>query len=179
MSLTAAGGLITLSAQSLAIAQESVTDRGNIIAETGINVGPCLGKGNLIYPPKPYKGVPFFLPRNDAKIKTAHDSVTASEAKWIHDLDGPATNNRMYLDGAGHRILVFSVCLEHQCDTHSLSGAYNLTSGEYGLQISEDGKKRVLGSLSEASLAGVACAESIDDRIRSEAATAINRQRKK
>jgi len=168
--------LMTLCVQAMAVSPQSEMERVNIIAETGINVGPCPDKGNLVYPSKPYKGIPFFLPRADAKIKAAHDLLTSGEAKWIHDLDGPAPNNRMYLDGAGHRILVFSVCLEHQCDSHNLFGAFNLASGEYGLQISEQGKKRTLGSISDTSIAGIACAESIDDHLRSEAAAAIKHQ---
>jgi hypothetical protein len=165
--------LMALCPLAIAVSPQSEMERVNIIAETGINVGPCPGKGNLVYPSKPYKGVPFFLPRTDAKIKAAHDLLTSGEAKWIHDLDGPAPNNRMYLDGAGHRILVFSVCLEHQCDSNSLFGTFNLANGEYGLQISEQGKKRTLGSISDTSLAGIACAESIDDHLRSEAAATI------
>jgi hypothetical protein len=174
--LIGASALIALCGQAIAISPPSEMERVNIIAETGVNVGPCPGKGHLIYPPKPYKGMPFFLPSTDTRIKAAHDSLTSKEAKWIHALDGPSSNNRMYLDGAGHRILVFSVCLEHQCDSNSLFGAFNLASGEYGLQVSEQGKKRTLGLLTDVSLAGIACAESIDDRLRSEAAASIGRQ---
>jgi hypothetical protein len=176
VSLVITGSLMTLSAPLLAVAPELAKEPVNVIAETGTNVEPCPGKGTMAYPPMPYKGRSFFLLRSDARIKSAHDAITSGTPKWIHDLDGPSTDNRMYLAGDGSRILVFSVCLDHHCDSRSLVGTFNLASGEYGLQIREQGKKRVLGSMSAASLAATACADAIHDRLRSEAAAAIRRQ---
>ena len=108
-------------------------------------------------------------------FRTAHAAATAKEGRWLRVLDGPASDNRLYTDPAGNRIVVFNTCLPHRCGEFQAMGAYHLATKIYGLEVVERGQHRTLGTLPPAAQRALACARHYDATLRSEAAAAIRR----
>jgi len=145
----------------------------NVIAETGLDVGPCVGGGALSYPPTPYKGTAYFLRKADATLARRHEALTGQSggsAAWIRRLDGPSAANRLFTAPNGERAIVFWSCKAHDCGSNSVYGAYGLASTEYRLQVGSLPKAEVLGSNAPVLQAAVACARAWDDSLRHRAA---------
>src|SRR5947207_11808689 len=82
----------------------------NIVAESGLDVGPCTDTGALSYPPMPYKGSAYFLKKADAAFATQHERLTKQQAPWLQRLDGPSGSNRLFTATNGDRAIVFWSC---------------------------------------------------------------------
>lgn len=145
----------------------------NLVQESGKDVGPCAAGGTLLYPPAPYKGIAYFLPKADADIAAAHRALADAEPTWIREFEGPSASNRLYIGRDARRVLVFSTCMPRDCGTHRLYGAYDLRDRDYGLRIEQSGRVRMLGSLPPASLDAIQCAQEHTDRLRAQAAGAL------
>ena len=105
--------LLMLACSSTAGAVTAGTDAlepVNVIAESGIDIGPCPGGGSLSYPPPAYKGSAYFLRKADTGFATRHDALTKQRAPWLHRLDGPSGSNRLFTAADGGRALVFWTC---------------------------------------------------------------------
>jgi hypothetical protein len=138
----------------------------NVIAETGLDIGPCGDGGALSYPPAPYKGSAYFLRKADGTLAARHEGVTKQRAPWLHRLDGPSGTNRLYTAANGDRAIVFWSCKAGDCGANFAYGAYGLRSTDYLLQVQEGGKLQSLGSTSASLAAAIACARAQDDRRR-------------
>ena len=148
----------------------------NIIAETGLDIGPCGDGGSLTYPPAPYKGSAYFLRKADDKLAARHEGVTKQRAPWLHRLDGPSGSNRVYTAANGDRAIVFWSCKAGDCGANVAYGAYGLPSTDYLLQVQEGGKHQSLGSTSASLAAAIACARTQDDRRRAHTAEQVRKQ---
>ncbi len=148
----------------------------NVVAESGLDIGPCAGGGSLSYPPPPYKGSAYFLRKADATFAARHESLTKQRAPWLHRLDGPSGANRLFTAANGDRAIVFWSCQSGACDRNVAYGAYGLQSAEYALQVSAPGEPGALGSTSPTLTAAIACARAHDDRVRGQAAQELKKQ---
>jgi len=151
----------------------------NVIAESGLDIGPCAGAGSLSYPPAPYKGSAYFLRKADATLAARHEaltSLTSQRPPWLHRLDGPSGANRLFTAANGDRAIVFWSCKPGACGANVAYGAYGLQSTEYTLQISAQGEPKALGSASPMLAAAIACARAHDDRVRGRAAEQLKMQ---
>ena len=148
----------------------------NIVAESGVDIGPCAGGGTLSYPPAPYKGSAYFLRKADATFATRHESLTKQRAPWLHRLDGPSGTNRLFTAANGDRAIVFWSCQSGACDRSVAYGAYGLQSAEYALQVNAPGEPSSLGSTSPTLTAAIACARAHDERVRGKAAQELKKQ---
>lgn len=169
------GWLILLCGAAFAAEPPALQEPVNVVYESGKDVGPCAGGAELGYPPKPFKGLAYFLPKTDEGFRAAHEKATRGEAEWVKHLLGPSSPNRLYKDGLGNEILVFWICKQHACGTYSLAGAYDLRTHIYGAEITEVGRKRGLGTLEGPLRAAVTCAVSYDDKLRAEAERDLRR----
>ena len=148
----------------------------NVIAESGIDIGPCPGGGSLSYPPPAYKGSAYFLRKADTGFATRHDALTKQRAPWLHRLDGPSGSNRLFTAADGGRALVFWTCQSGACDRNIAYGAYGLQSAEYALRVNAPGEPSALGSTSSMLAAAIACAQAHDDRVRGKASQELKKQ---
>ena len=148
----------------------------NVIAESGIDIGPCPGGGSLSYPPPAYKGSAYFLRKADTGFATRHDALTKQRAPWLHRLDGPSGANRLFTAANGDRAIVFWSCQSGACDRSIAYGAYGLQSAEYALQVNAPGEPSSLGSPSPTLTAAIACARAHDERVRGKAAQELKKQ---
>ena len=157
-------------------ADETHPEPVNVISETGHDVGPCIGGATLGYPPQPYKGTASFLLNADPALAARHEAVTRQGSPaWLQQLDGPSGSNRLFTDAVGEGVLVFSVCKPRDCDASHAYGAYSLQTKQYALRVSAGGAATMLGSPAPALKAAMACARSIDDRVRAEAADRLRK----
>lgn len=147
----------------------------NLIAETGLDIGPCASGGSLTYPPAPYKGTAFFLPRADATLAARHESLTRRQAPWLRHLAGPSGSTRLFSSGDSENVIVFWSCKAGDCDANVAYGAYGLQSKDYLLELQEGHRAQTLGDQSAPLLAAIACARTNDDRRRGNAAEATKR----
>lgn len=148
----------------------------NVVAESGLDIGPCAGGGTLSYPPPLYKGSAYFLRKADATFATRHESLTKQRAPWLHRLDGPSGANRLFTAANGNRAIVFWSCQSGACNKSVAYGAYGLQSAEYALQISAPGEPSSLGSASTMLTVAIACARAHDDRLRGRASQELRKQ---
>ena len=140
----------------------------NGVNETGKDIGACRNGGALAYAPQAYKGIAYFVPKNDPAFAAAHAAITQNEKNWVKDLSGPSTQNRLYVDKAGNRVLVLWFCKQGNCGDYSAYATFNITTQAYGIELSEVAKRRSLGNISAPSRAALACAGMIDQRLRTE-----------
>jgi hypothetical protein len=145
----------------------------NVIAETGLDVGPCGDGGSLSYPPAPYKGSAYFLRKADNTLAARHEGLTKQRAPWLHRLDGPSGTNRLYTGANGDRAIVFWSCKAGDCGANMAYGAYGLQSTDYLLQVQEGGKVQSIGSSSAPLAAAIACVRAQDDRRRGRTAEQV------
>ena len=148
----------------------------NIVAESGLDIGPCAGGGTLSYPPAPYKGAAYFLRKADATFAARHEALTRQRAPWLHRLDGPSGANRLFTAADGDRAIVFWSCQSGACDKNVAYGAFGPQSAQYALQISAPGEPGSIGSASPTLTAAIACARAHDERVRGQAAKALKKQ---
>jgi hypothetical protein len=148
----------------------------NVIAESGLDVGPCPDTGTLSYPPTPYKGSAYFLRRADATLAAQHERLTKQRAAWLHRLDGPSGTNRLFTAANGDRAIVFWSCKAGDCGANVAYGAYGMQSAGYMLQVHEGGAAQSIGSASPTLAAAIACARAHDDRARGHAAEQLKKQ---
>lgn len=151
-----------------AVAVDEGLTRINTIDQTGKDVGQCVSGSALAYAPDPYKGISYFALAADQKLAAAHAKLTAKEQKWLQDLSGPSSQNRLYVDKSGNRALVLSICKQGNCGAQSAYAAFDLSSHEYGIELSENNKIRSIGTIGATSRAAIACASQIDYRLRTE-----------
>lgn len=171
--------LLMLAIGSMARAGTGGTDTlepVNIVAESGLDIGPCAAGGTLSYPPAPYKGSAYFLRKADAAFAARHDSLTRQRAPWLHRLDGPSGANRLFTAANGDRAIVFWSCQSGGCDRNVAYGAYGMHSAEYALQVNAPGEPSSLGSPSPTLTAAIACARAHDERVRGRAAEDLKKQ---
>jgi hypothetical protein len=147
----------------------------NVVAETGLDIGPCGDGGSLSYPPTPYKGSAYFLRKADTTLAARHEGLTKQRAPWLHRLDGPSGSNRLYSAANGDRAIVFWSCKAGDCGANVAYGAYGLQSNDYLLQVQESGKVQSLGDTSAPLVAAIACARSQDDRRRGRTAEEVKK----
>lgn len=170
--------LLWVSANCFAVAIEEGMSPVNTISETGKDVGACRDGGALDYAPQNYKGIAYFVPKNDPAFASAHAVLTKSEQKWVKEMSGPSAQNRLYVDKAGNRVLVLMYCKQGDCGAHSAYATYNISTQDYGIELIEIGKHRTLGSIPSTSRAALACASMIDQRLRAETEAKLFGKRK-
>jgi hypothetical protein len=149
----------------------------NVVVEDGRDVGRCADGGSLQYPAAPYKGTAFFLARGDRRFAQAHASVTKGQAPWLLRLDGPSSANRMYRGPSSSDVIVYGVCKPAACSTSSAYGAFDPGTGTYAIDVTDAGSHSLLGAESAELKAAIRCAREFDDKIRSDAARAIEATR--
>jgi hypothetical protein len=147
----------------------------NVVVETGMEVGPCPEGATLAYPPAAFKGSPYFGLRAEAGLLQQHLRATAKEPEWLRELTGPSSPNRLYIDKAGERALVFESCKERACDGNGAYAAYSLSAKTYWLKVSDARGTRSLGTESAVARAAVECAMAIDARLRSDTRKALGK----
>ena len=168
--------LLMLAISSAATGGTDALEPVNVVAESGLDIGPCAGGGTLSYPPPLYKGSAYFLRKADAGFATRHDALTKQRAPWLHRLDGPSGTNRLFTATDGGRALVFWTCQSGACDGNIAYGAYGLQSAEYAIRVYAPGELRSLGSTSSMLAAAIACAQAHDDRVRGKAFEDLKKQ---
>lgn len=151
-----------------AVAPEEGMEPVNVVNESGKEVGLCLDKAALSYPPQAYKGLPYFLRTSDPAFRAAHDALTKKEEKWLKEMSGPASQNRLYVDRSGNRILVTAFCKQGDCGNYSAYGAFDMATNTYGIEVTEMLKRRTLGKIPEVSRAAMTCAAMFDQKLREE-----------
>lgn len=167
-SVLASIALLILSVSSYAVGVEEGSIPVNVINETGKDIGTCLDGGGLVYAPQAYKGIAFFVPINDPAFAAAHKSLTRAEGKWLKEISGPSSQNRLYVDKAGNRVLVLWFCKQGDCGAYSAYATFNLATQEYGIELTEVVRHRSIGSIPPPSRAALACAGMIDRHLRDE-----------
>lgn len=169
-------GLAALAASAVAAGPREGDVPINTVIESGQDVGPCEGGARLEYAPTPLKGIAYFLVNNGGALREPHRAIAARESLWVQELLGPSPQNRVYVDAAGARALVFEVCKQGDCGDNRLVGAAMLAGGKgYGLVVTEAGRTRELGTFAAPMRAALACVRRYDERDRAAAAEALRR----
>lgn len=133
----------------------------------------CPGGGILkVATEAPVAGRAFDLAKQ-AAFRVRHEALTRGEAKWVVELMGPSSPNRVYLGLEGVAVLVFESCKPRDCGDNPLYGA--LRGEDYGLALFEQGRRRGLGEVSGALGAAIACAKALDDAERRRNLEAVGR----
>lgn len=108
----------------------------------------CPGGGILtVATEAPFAGYAFDLIKQ-APFLVRHAALVRGEARWVVDLMGPSSPNRVYLPLEGQPVLVFESCKPRDCGDNPLYGA--LQGEGYGLVLFEQGRRRMVGDASGA-----------------------------
>lgn len=142
------------------------------------STGPCADGGAITYVATgPYKGRAFDLLALQA-MRSEHLQLTAAEAPWIKNLDGPSDNNQLYRRDPAE-VLIFSSCQPRNCNKASLSGVLDLRAGYYGLLVTENGVDREIGRISNNARAALKCVHEIGRKVSRRTSEAAHNRKQK
>lgn len=157
-----------LASMALAAAAQTLTpDAPQAAADSSAwsRTGPCSQGGTLSRVTTPLPDSPYELVHGKGLLAARHAALLAGAPHWARELSGPAADNRLYTDPAGHKVLVFDSCKPHDCGDHRLYGARAMdTPAQYGVVLFEAGKRRVLGQFTAPMQAAIACVVEFEER---------------
>jgi hypothetical protein len=88
-------------------------------------------------------------------VKSLHEKITRQSPSWLGKIDGPADENMIYDATGKSPVMVMSWCANHECDTRYAFAVSD--NDQYGIDVTDNGKKFTLGTLSQRAISAVTC----------------------